>query len=161
MRSSSLLRLRCAATPKLPYSTNVPSSIRSATFSLAVRWPFAWRFATASLLDSSRNSSCRERNCSRSVRFPEAETAATATFVEALSEKHSASTSPSPTDCPTVTKRAEIRHEVSVSTGCSIFMDSMTTISVPAATTSPTRTFTATTVPTSGERNDEVVMRKL
>jgi hypothetical protein len=40
-------------------------------------------------------------------------------------------------------------------------MDSITIISVPAATTSPTATFTATTVPTSGERNDEVVMRKL
>jgi hypothetical protein len=40
-------------------------------------------------------------------------------------------------------------------------MDSMTTSSVPAETTSPTATFTATTVPTSGERNDEVVMRKL
>jgi hypothetical protein len=40
-------------------------------------------------------------------------------------------------------------------------MDSITIISVPAETTSPFTTFTATTVPTSGERNDVTVMRKL
>ena len=46
--SSSSRRPRWAAIAKRPYSTKLPGSTRSATFSRAVRPPAAWRRSTAS-----------------------------------------------------------------------------------------------------------------
>src|SRR3954471_10430346 len=64
IRSCSSRRWRCAAIAKRPYSTKLPGSTRSSTFSRAVRPPFSWRFATASGRASSRVSARRaSRSC--------------------------------------------------------------------------------------------------
>ena len=68
-RSSSARRWRCAATISGPYSTNVPGSIRSSTFSRAVRWLVLRRRLTASGRFSSRVRARRASTSARSGRM--------------------------------------------------------------------------------------------
>src|SRR4051812_6256611 len=68
MRSSRSRRARWAAIANPPYSTREPGSIRSATFSRAVRPPAAWRRSTASGRAASSVSARRSRTSLRSWR---------------------------------------------------------------------------------------------
>src|SRR4051794_17503202 len=68
MRSSTSRRARWAAIANRPYSTREPRSIRSATFSRAVRPPAAWRRSTASGRAASSVSARRSRTSLRSWR---------------------------------------------------------------------------------------------
>ena len=69
MRSSSGRRRRCAAITSGPYSTKVPGSQRSSTFSRAVRWPVLRRRATASGRASSSADAWRSSTSARSGRM--------------------------------------------------------------------------------------------
>src|SRR4029077_11019560 len=68
IRSSSSRRPRWAAIAKRPYSTKLPASTRSATFSRAVRPPPAWRRSTASVRAWSSVSARRASSSARSSR---------------------------------------------------------------------------------------------
>ena len=70
MRSARSRRRRWAAITSGPYSTNEPSSTRSATFSRAVRRPRSRRRATASGRDSSSPAAWRSIDSARSARTP-------------------------------------------------------------------------------------------
>ena len=146
IRSSSLRRLRCAATASAPYSRNEPSSQRSAIFSRAVRRPRAWRLATASGRCASSVGSCRPVTRFRSGRWPRG--ACAPGFPSARATSAASMPAPAPAftcvnNAPASTRSPGAKNisprypSTSARTSCSIFMASRTTRRSPARTAAP------------------------
>ena len=159
MRSSSARRRRWAAITSGPYSTKLPGSTRSSTFSRAVRWPVlaapgdgvgpAVVEADGVALDAPRRGRAGARRRSTRPRVG----------VDAALDVAPASTSTSGSPGCTVSPdgdgdRARRRPPPSAATTCSIFIDSMTTQRLAGADVRrPAPTSTDTTVPCIGRRH--------
>ena len=170
IRSSSLRRLRWAATASAPYSMKLPSSHRSAMFSRAVRWPNAWRLATASGRLASNVNAWRSTTRCRSARRVAGAgsdggclgnpSGPAFLIFSAPSQRESVvtrseirSNSPSFTVSPAA-KRSSVTRPSSVArTSCSIFMASRITSTSPVRTVSPGATNHWTIWACRGERN--------
>ena len=152
--SSTGRRRRCAAMTSGPYSTKVPGSQRSSTFSRAVRWAVCRRRATASGRAASRVCACRCSTSARSGRTRARSTCAPASAAVPSTALSSSTTSgdPSYTVSPAATCTARTIPPTGAATTCSIFIASMTRSWAAAGTASPGETSIATTVPCMGAR---------
>ena len=117
-----------------------------------VRMPREWRFCAAAGRASSVSFCLR----SRSAASRDASRALVTSACFALSRPESAASAstsswPFSTLSPAATATLRTTRSCSAHTACSIFIDSITHNSSPAATVSPTLTRTDTTVPRSGE----------